>query len=239
MAVDPSTTSLDQLSQLDNLAQLDIGDHIKTPQIKTLYNENQKLKQLVKELFDYQNANPKLVDAKSRSEIDREKVVEKEIEAKSRKIRAQLGVVRTLFRQGAVKVREEKEATAEARKTNDQLLLQLNNLEYEEQSLQSEINAAKGYDHKWNKLPLITTEEFLEHFPEHKDSSEQELMKARIDHEHQVRVKLEEQRQEKLKKKQLLFANVKKGKDDLTKLDGMLEKFIEEAEPIKKVLEAE
>jgi THO complex subunit 5 len=89
------------------------------------------------------------------------------------------------------------------------------------------------------KLPLISTEDFIEQFPEHKDASEHELMSARIDHEHQVRLKLEERRQEKLKQKQKLIAEVKKGKDDLTKLDAMVEKFIEAAEPIKKVLATE
>lgn len=89
------------------------------------------------------------------------------------------------------------------------------------------------------KLPLIPAEDFLEQFPDHVDSSEHELMTARIEHEHQVRLKLEERRQEKLKQKQKLIAEVKKGKDDLTKLDAMVEKFIEAAEPIKKVLATE
>jgi THO complex subunit 5 len=93
--------------------------------------------------------------------------------------------------------------------------------------------------HKYMKLPLITAEEYLDQFPEHSEFSEHELMTARIEHEHQVRVKLEERRQEKLKQKQKLIAEVKKGKDDLTKLDAMVEKFIEAAEPIKKVLATE
>jgi THO complex subunit 5 len=76
-------------------------------------------------------------------------------------------------------------------------------------------------------------------FPEHKDASEDKIMTARIDHEYQVRVRLEERRQEKLKQKQMLIAEVKKRKDDLTKLDGMLEKFIEAAEPIQKALAPE
>jgi THO complex subunit 5 len=89
------------------------------------------------------------------------------------------------------------------------------------------------------KLPLISAEEYLDQFPEYKECSEHDLMTVRIEHEHQVRVKLEERRQEKLKQKQKLIAEVKKGKDDLTKLDAMVEKFIEAAEPIKKVLATE
>jgi THO complex subunit 5 len=93
--------------------------------------------------------------------------------------------------------------------------------------------------HKYMKLPLITAEEYLEQFPDQKDVSQHDLMTARIEHEHHVRVKLEERRQEKLKQKQKLIAEVKKGKDDLTKLDAMVERFIEAAEPIKKVLATE
>jgi THO complex subunit 5 len=89
------------------------------------------------------------------------------------------------------------------------------------------------------KLPLIPAEEYLEQFPDHQEYSEHDLMTVRIEHEHQVRVRLEERRQEKLKQKQKLIAEVKKGKDDLTKLDAMVEKFIEAAEPIKKVLATE
>lgn len=95
------------------------------------------------------------------------------------------------------------------------------------------------YSHKYKKLPLIPVEEFLEQFPEHNDATEHDVMTARIEHEYQGRLKLEERRQEKLKQKQILIAEVKKRKDDLTKLDGMLERFIEAAEPIQKVLATE
>jgi THO complex subunit 5 len=64
-------------------------------------------------------------------------------------------------------------------------------------------------------------------------------MIVRIEHEHQDRVKLEERRQEKLKQKQKLIAEVKKGKDDLTKLDSMVGKLVEALEPIRKVLATE
>lgn len=62
-------------------------------------------------------------------------------------------------------------------------------------------------------------------------------MTARIEHEHAEREALEQQRQGLLKKKQGLIADNKKRKDDLASLDTMLEKFIEGARPIQKVLE--
>ena len=48
--------------------------------------------------------------------------------------------------------------------------------------------------HKYLSLPLIPVEEFLELFPEHRESSENDLMIARINHEHAEREKLEQAR---------------------------------------------
>lgn len=90
--------------------------------------------------------------------------------------------------------------------------------------------------HKYTKLPLIPVEEFLDKFPEHKSLSEHDLMIARIEHEHQDRVKLEERRQEKLKQKQKLIAEVKKSKENLTNLDSMYDKIEDAMAPIRKVL---
>ncbi|KAI4642081.1 uncharacterized protein J4E88_006794 [Alternaria novae-zelandiae] len=222
-----------------DLSTFNIADLIKTPHNARLYNEVQNLKKLINELVDYQLAHPKNTKPGSREDIDKEKKATQDIEKREKYIRAQLSIVKTLYRQSVLKVREEKSKTSDDRAVNDALILGLHNLKYEEQSLRSEISAAENYDHKYMKLPLIPREQFLEQFPEHQDSNEHDLMTARIEHEHQVRLKLEEARQEKLKQKQKLIAEVKKGKDDLTKLDTMVEKFIEAAEPIKKVLATE
>ncbi|KAF1920166.1 hypothetical protein BDU57DRAFT_5412 [Ampelomyces quisqualis] len=216
-----------------------VADLVKTPHNVRLYTEVQNLKKLINELVDYQLAHPKNPKPPTRELIDRDKEATREIEKKEKYIRAQLSIIKSLYRQSVLNVREEKAKTSDDRAVNDALILGLHNLKYEEQSLRSEISAAENYDHKYMKLPLIAAEEYLDRFPEHKELSEHDLMTARIEHEHQVRLKLEERRQEKLKQKQKLIAEVKKGKDDLTKLDAMAEKFIEAAEPIKKVLAIE
>ncbi|KAF2993321.1 hypothetical protein E8E13_001365 [Curvularia kusanoi] len=215
-----------------DISRFEIADFLKTPHNARLYHEVQKLKTLVNELVEYETTHP--LDDQATAES--EKQIRTEIEKKEKYIRAQLSIIKTGYRQSVLRVREEKANTADVKAVNDALILGLHNLKYEEQSLRSEISAAENYDHKYMKLPLIPVEEYLEEFPEHKELSEHGLMTARIEHEHQVRLKLEERRQEKLKQKQKLIAEVKKGKDDLTKLDTMVEKFIEAAEPIKKVL---
>lgn len=81
--------------------------------------------------------------------------------------------------------------------------------------------------HKYRSLPLIPVEEFFELFPEHRESDSHELMIARINHEHAEREKLEQARQELLKRKQALIAENNKRKEDLASLDQDLERFID------------
>ncbi|KAF2655352.1 hypothetical protein K491DRAFT_598974 [Lophiostoma macrostomum CBS 122681] len=218
---------------------MSVRAQLKTSHNAQLYTANSNLALLITQLVDYQIAHPRTADATSRAAIEAEKKAARELDKMERGIRSQLSLMKALYRQSVFEVRREKGLTKESRDVNDMLILQLHNLKYEEQSLGSEIAAAQNYDHKYTHLPLLPLPSFLSLFPSHADTSEQDLMTARIEHEYQVRVKLEERRQEKLKQKQMLIAEVKKRKADLEKLDSMLEKFIADAEPIGKVLAAE
>lgn len=81
--------------------------------------------------------------------------------------------------------------------------------------------------HKYQQLPLIPVEGFLQAQPEHGNDDEKTLMFARIYHELKEREELEKARQEFLKKKQSLIADNQKRKDDLASLDKDLEIFID------------
>ncbi|RAK97866.1 uncharacterized protein BO80DRAFT_363129 [Aspergillus ibericus CBS 121593] len=141
---------------------------------------------------------------------------------------ALLARLRGQNRDAIVRVRETKQSTAEARQEIDRLHLQLQNLYYEQRHLTGEIAACESYDHKYRALPLIPLEEFLALHPEHQESDEHELMIARINHEHAEREKLEQARQELLKRKQALIAENNKRKEDLASLDKDLERFIDQ-----------
>ena len=84
-----------------------------------------------------------------------------------------------------------------------------------------------NYSHKYQQLPLIPIEEFLQLHQEHTADDEKSLMFARISHELSEREALEQARQGLLKKKQSLIADNKKRKDDLASLDKDLETFID------------
>ncbi|KAI1911184.1 hypothetical protein LOZ53_005366 [Ophidiomyces ophidiicola] len=150
-----------------------------------------------------------------------------------------LAQLRGLNRDAVFNVRSTKQATAEARQEVDRLHLHLQNLYYEQRHLSGEIAACESYDHSYMSLPLIPVEEFLKLYPEHVDCDQNELMVARINHEHAEREKLEQARQELLKRKQALIAENKKRRDDLASLDADLERFIDAAKPIQKLFEKE
>lgn len=90
--------------------------------------------------------------------------------------------------------------------------------------------------HKYQQLPLISVDEFLQQHPEHAADDENALMVARINQEYAQREALEQARQGLLKKKQGLIADNKKRRDDLANLDRDLEKFIDVRKPDVSVL---
>jgi THO complex subunit 5 len=125
---------------------LDIASLVKTPHNKRLHAAIQTLKSHINALVDYQLEHPKPSKLVTREEIDDEKRVQQEIGAKEKAIRAQLTIVKALYRQGVLKVREEKAKTADDRAVNDALILGLHNLKYEESSLKGEIAAAQNFE---------------------------------------------------------------------------------------------
>lgn len=160
-----------------------------------------------------------------------------EVSKQQRLLYSHLGQLRELNRNAILKVRNTKQTTAEARQEIDRLHLQLQNLYYEERHLRGEIAACDSYDHKYQQLPLIPVEEFLEKHPDLAEEDEKTMMFARINHELSEREVLEQERQGLLKKKQGLIADNKKRKDDLASLDKDLETFIDAAKPIQIIFE--
>jgi THO complex subunit 5 len=133
-----------------DLSTFNIADLVKTPHNVRLYKEVQNLKKLINEHVDYQLAHPKNAKPTTREGIDNEKKAKLEIEKKEKYIRAQLSIIKSLYRQSVMKVREEKAKTSDDRAVNDALILGLHNLKYEEQSLRSEIAAAENYEYVVN-----------------------------------------------------------------------------------------
>lgn len=134
-------------AMLAGSAGFNIADLVKTPHNVRLYKEVQNLKKLINDLVDYQLAHPKHLKPSAREEIDSDKKANREIEKQEKYIRAQFSIIKSLYRQSILKVREEKSKTSDDRAVNDALILDLHNLKYEEQSLRSEISAAENYEY--------------------------------------------------------------------------------------------
>ncbi|CCE35368.1 hypothetical protein E4U22_007573 [Claviceps purpurea] len=184
---------------------------------------------------DQAQALLRLTDEASDSPLSAE--TQAEIAKQQKHLFTSISHLRGLHRNACISARETKTQTAEARQEVDRLHLQLQNLYYEQRHLQGEIVACESYDHTYKQLPLISVDEFLSQHPDHAGDDENELMMARIEHEHAEREALEQQRQELLKRKQKLIAENKRRKDDLANLDHDLEKFIDAAKPILELFE--
>ncbi|KIX06670.1 uncharacterized protein Z518_04646 [Rhinocladiella mackenziei CBS 650.93] len=152
-------------------------------------------------------------------------------------LNAYLAKLRGQHRQAAFGARATKQETAEARQEVDRLLLQLQNLYYEQRHLMGEIGACEGYDHAYTHLPLRPLDEYLTLFPEQAELSEQELMPLRIEHEKQEREKMEQERLELVKIKDGLVKENTTKKDELKKMDEKLEAMLDGFKGLEEALQ--
>lgn len=142
-------------------------------------------------------------------------------------VSAYLSRLRLQTRKAAYAARTTKLETAEARKHVDGLLLQLQNLYYEQRHLSGEIASCEDYNHSYRDLPLIDTEEYLERFPDQQELSEEELMPNMIEFEAAERARMEQERLDLMKVKEKLIAENMKRKEDMKKMDEKLEAWID------------
>jgi THO complex subunit 5 len=159
-----------------------------------------------------------------------------ELAKKQKLLHVYLAKLRGLHRQSVFGVRTTKQQTAEARQDLDRLLLQLQNLYYEQKHLLGEISACEDYDHSYMRLPLIPHDEYIALFPDQAGLSDEELMPRRIEHEKQEREKMEEERLRLVKIKDELLKENTRRKDELKKMDEKLEAMIDGMLPLQEAL---
>lgn len=104
--------------------------------------------------------------------------VAEQISSAQKALHAHLAAVRNQNRKALLSVRATKHATADARHEVDTLHLALQNLYYEQRHLESEIKACQGYDHPYQKLPLMPEDEFAATFPDVVDGCREAAQKA-------------------------------------------------------------
>lgn len=160
-----------------------------------------------------------------------------EVAQQQKILNAYLAKLRGQHRQAAFGARATKHETAEARQEVDRLLLQLQNLYYEQRHLMGEIAACEGYNHAYTHLPLRSLDEYLAMFPDQAELSEQELMPLRIEHEKQEREKMEQERLELVKSKEALVKENTGKRDELKKMDERLEAMIDGFKPLEEALQ--
>lgn len=125
--------------------------------------------------------------------------------------------------------------TAEAKTGIDALNLDLQGLYYEQAHLRNEIKLCQETPTIYDEISLIDESEFLLTHPEAADLSRRDLMLARLKHEKEERLRLEEVRRDLMTKKAALIAENKKRKGDLESLEKQLNSFIGSAENISAI----
>ena len=94
------------------------------------------------------------------------------------------------------------------------------------------------HSHAYQRLPMTSAEEFIAQHPEHESSNEHDLTTARIQDEYAARQQLEEQRQALQKRKEALLKDTGAKKDELTKLDVEIEKWLAGEANVRKIFDA-
>lgn len=154
-------------------------------------------------------------------------------------LQAYLARLRQQTRKTAFLARSTKAQTADARKEVDALLLQLQNLYYEQRHLLGEIAACEDYPHAFRELPLVDLDEYLERFPEHEELDESALMEARIAQEQEERQRLDEERRELAARKEILLTENTRRKEVVKRMDEKLDTWVDNLVKLEAELDEE
>lgn len=170
------------------------------------------------------------------TELENEQLLQ--LSKQQKHLTAYLAQLRSANRRTVQSVRQTKQETAEARQEVDSLHLELQNLYYEQRHLGGEIAACAAYDHTYEQIDMLPTDEYLQLHPEHAELSEHDLTVARIRDEFARRTALEEERKALVKTKEALTKSTGAQREELVKLDTELEKWIGGEATVRKLLEA-
>ncbi len=83
---------------------------------------------------------------------------------------------------------------------------------------------------------MLTLDDYLQHFPEQRHLSEQEMMPRRIEFEKIERERMEEARLELVRVKEKLLKENAQKKEELRKLDEKLEAMVDNLMPIEEAV---
>ena len=162
---------------------------------------------------------------------------QKELCKQQKLLMTHLARLRRVNRKAVLGARHTKQNTAEARQEVDSLHLELQNLYYEQRHLRGEIVACESYEHTYEKIDMIPVGEFLEQHPGLANANEHEITEARIRYEHSQREALEKERIELVGRKEMLMKDLTARKEELSRLDSAMEKWIGEQETVRKLFE--
>ncbi|CAI2178968.1 18295_t:CDS:2 [Funneliformis geosporum] len=157
--------------------------------------------------------------------------------------------LRSLNRKSNLEKNSGKFATQEAKLAMDRIHLQLQDLNYMKNYLQREIRKCRSFRSIYQKVPLLSEEEFLENASDKltaplpqgatKRQQQHHRMLQRLNHEKEERLRLQEVLHNKLKRKMELGDSILAKKSKIEQVHKEFETFLKEAIPLKKLLVTE
>ncbi|CAG8632243.1 3249_t:CDS:2 [Funneliformis caledonium] len=157
--------------------------------------------------------------------------------------------LRSLNRKSNLEKNSGKFATQEAKLAMDKIHLQLQDLNYMKNYLQREIRKCRSFRSIYQKVPLLSEEEFLKNASDEltaqlpkgatKRQQQHHRMLQRLNHEKEERLRLQEVLHNKLKRKMELGDSNLAKKSKIEQVHKEFETFLKEAIPLKKLLVTE
>ncbi|GBB83594.1 hypothetical protein RclHR1_01030009 [Rhizophagus clarus] len=157
--------------------------------------------------------------------------------------------LRLLNRKSNLEKNAGKLATQEAKLAMDRIHLQLQDLNYMKNYLQREIRKCRSFRSIYQKVPLLSEEEFLANAPEDltaqlpegttERQQQHHRMLQRLNYEKEERLRLQGVVHNKLKRKMELGDSILAKKTKIEQINKEFENFLKEATPLKKLLVTE
>lgn len=176
---------------------------------------------------------------------------QKQLAKLGKQVDTDLVILRDLNRQSQESINEIKNQTISEKDRVDQIQLDIQNIFYQHKHLKNEIDRCRDFPTKHQQLDMVPIERFYADHPEFsspsnatnndneetKALSDHELMLARLKDEQDRRLHLFVIKGKLLERKNELKTEADNFKTDLIKLDLSLNSFINQAQPISKMLQ--
>ncbi|TIA87149.1 hypothetical protein E3P99_03352 [Wallemia hederae] len=149
---------------------------------------------------------------------------------------ALLSHLKALNRDSSSVIRQSKQAAAHQAQLSDSVHARVQNLLYERRHLEQEIERCRNFETSYDKVPLVSLEDYQQAADTEQETDEHALMLNRLKFELSTRQQLSERRKQLQDIRSLINSENNETKNSLEDLDSDLDKFVDFARGIQSKL---